>query len=242
MDTLTDGSTRIPVNRGEFPDGAKRGNRARRHHVGGQNGVSASWCARRKRNERKRKTQRDVFRAAEGGKASNARRRAAKLARGSRLCDKEERGKNEKRMRGREGGGGSTPLSSYTRLNNIPISISEKWANEMLIAGSCVWRIIIIARRHFTRRTLDLPSWFTCGTVRCTPKCAAKNDIKESSLIFQVLIMICIIFCRISGCLLSGKNMENLAFWRISFVPGKWENSYGISLGVAHGKVFKKFW
>lgn len=131
------------------------------------------------------------------------------------------------------------PLSSYTRLNNIPISISEKWANEMLIAGSCVWRIIIIARRHFTRRTLDLPSWFTCGTARCTPKCAAKNDIKESSLIFQVLIIICIIFRRISGRLLLGKNMENLNFWRIFFVPGKWENSYW---NFTHGKVFKKFW
>lgn len=41
MDTLIDGSTHIPVNREEFPDGAKRGNRARRHHVGGQNDVSA---------------------------------------------------------------------------------------------------------------------------------------------------------------------------------------------------------
>ena len=38
--TLSDGSAvHVPVNRGEFPDGAKRGNRTRRHHVGGQNGA-----------------------------------------------------------------------------------------------------------------------------------------------------------------------------------------------------------
>lgn len=58
--------------------------------------------------------------------AKRATRGAAKLARGSQLCDKEERGESEKRMRGREGGGGSTLLSSCTRLNNILISISEK--------------------------------------------------------------------------------------------------------------------
>lgn len=126
-DTLLEGSARIPVNRGEFPDGAKRGNRARRHHVGGQNDVSAPWCARRKRNEREKKARRDVvFRAAEGGKASNARRRAAKLARGSRLCDGDGRG----RVRNERGRGGGEEegqlLLSYTRLNNIPISISEK--------------------------------------------------------------------------------------------------------------------
>lgn len=70
----------------------------------------------------------------------------------------------------------------------------------MLIAGSCVWRIIIIARGHSTLRP-DVGLAFVIYLWRGTLHAGMRGKKRERArlLIFRVLIMVCIILWYISN-------------------------------------------